>query len=97
MENPTKYFVLCVAYGSRYLAVVALTLAFLGFSSNGFAQTAAEHAAEAHARPIVNGRRVQPTPADMERRLRHHEQMLQAERNGSVRPTIAQPPDQRSR
>ena len=97
IKNPALRLGSRTVSASRHLlAAVAAIATLLDFSSNGLAQTAAEHAAQAHGRPIVNGRRVQPTPADVERRLRHHEQMLQAERDGSVRPQIAHP-DLRSR
>ena len=75
------------------LAALALSL---GSARSSFAQpaidgSAAAHAAQAHGQPIVDGHPVQPTPAVVEERMRHHEQMLEAERNGSVRPTVGQP------
>ena len=97
IKNPALRLSLWTVSASRHLmAAVAAIATLLDFSSNVLAQTAADHAAQAHGRPIVNGRRVQPTPADVERRLRHHAQMLQVERDGSVRPQIAHP-DLRSR
>ena len=81
--------------GFRHLIITAAAIAaVLGSTSSGFAQSAADHAAQAHGRPIVNGHPVQPTPDVVMKRLRHHEQMLQSERDGSVRPSIAQPLDQ---
>ncbi len=44
---------------SRLTMVLGL---MLGVTANGSAQTAADHAAQAHGRPIVNGKDIQPTP-----------------------------------
>ena len=79
----------------RSLAVLAALA--IGSAPNAVAQpttdqSAAEPAAQAHGHPIVDGHPVQPTPAVVEERMRHHEQMLEAERHGSVRPLAAQPP-----
>jgi len=73
----------------RLIVSAAVTLAS---ASGAFAQSAADHAALAHGQPIINGHPVQPNPGVVEERLRHHEEMLQAEQNGSVRPLIANPP-----
>lgn len=84
----------------RGLAVLALLVLAFGSAHSAFAQTASDgsaaaHAAQAHGQPIVDGHPVQPTPAVVEDRLRHHEQMLEAERNGSVRPTVEKSPTPR--
>jgi hypothetical protein len=77
---------------TRQLVVPAAFAITLAAASGAFAQSAADHAASAHGKPIVDGDPVQPTPSVVEERLRHHKEMLQAERNGSVRPTVANPP-----
>ena len=77
---------------TRYFLVFAALAITLAAPSNVFGQSAADHAASAHGKPIVNSHPVQPTPDVVDERLRHHEEMLQAERNGSVRPSIATPP-----
>jgi hypothetical protein len=60
----------------RLLTVLGL---MLGAPTIGSAQTAAEHAAQAHGDPIEDGKNIQPTPQVVERRLRHYRQMLKAE------------------
>jgi hypothetical protein len=77
---------------TRHILVFAALATTLAAASSAFAQSAADHAASAHGKPIVNGHPVQPTPGVVDERLRHHEEMLQAERNGSVRPLVATPP-----
>lgn len=78
--------------GTRYFLVFAVLAITLAAPSRVFAQSAADHAALAHGKPIVNSHPVQPTPDVVDERLRHHEEMLQAERHGSVRPAIGTPP-----
>jgi len=60
---------------------VAVGLLLLGVASDVRAQTAADHAALAHGHPIVGGKDIQPTPQVVQKRLRHHRLMLQAERD----------------
>ena len=74
------------------LAALAIGSATIAVAQPTTDQSAAEHAAQAHGHPIVDGHPVQPTPAVVEERQRHHQQMLEAERRGSVRPLAAQPP-----
>jgi hypothetical protein len=50
----------------------------LGGASAALAQSAADHAAQAHGSPIVQGHPVQPRPEVVEERWRHHEQSLGA-------------------
>lgn len=70
-----------------------LAAAWLVASENqGFAQSAAEHAAQAHGQPIVKGHPVQPRPDVVKERLRHHKEMLEAEKKGSVRPRTDKAP-----
>jgi hypothetical protein len=75
----------------RFLVFAALAIT-LAAPPRVFAQSAADHAALAHGKPIVNSHPVQPTPDVVDERLRHHEEMLQAKRHGSVRPVIGTPP-----
>jgi hypothetical protein len=50
------------------------------------AQPAADHAAQAHGRPIVHGHPVQPTPDAVKERWKHHEQSLKAKQPGPTHP-----------
>ena len=61
------------------MGLVVLTATLLSPASDGYAQSAADHAAQAHGKPIVNGRRTQPTPDVVQERLHHHELMLESE------------------
>jgi len=66
---------------TRFLAVLTATVAaFVPAASKGRAQSAADHAASAHGKPIVNGHDVQPTPDVVRERWRHHELMLKAQK-----------------
>ena len=65
----------------RLTIPTAISLMLLGITPNGSAQTPAEHAALAHGHPIVGGKDIQPTPQVVQERLRHHQLMLQAERD----------------
>lgn len=68
--------------GIHILRTVGMVLAVvLLIMPDVFAQTAADHAALAHGKPIVNGHNVQPTPAVVQERQRHYEMMRQSERN----------------
>lgn len=66
-----------------FVLLAAMAMAALPLTSNGFAQTAADHAALAHGKPIANGHPLQPTPEVVQKRRRHHEMMLQSEREQS--------------
>lgn len=48
-------------------------------------QTAADHAASAHGKPIVQGHDVQPTPNVVSERRRHHMLMLKAEKREAAK------------
>lgn len=67
--------------GGRRIPLLAFSLGTMAFwpISGGLAQTASDHAARAHGKPIVNGHPVQPSPKVVQERWRHHEQMLQSE------------------
>lgn len=70
----------------RILAVVTTTaVALLPVASEERAQSAADHAASAHGKPIVNGHDVQPTPDVVRERWRHHGLMLKAQRAEAAR------------
>ena len=58
--------------------LAAMAPAVLPAMSAGHAQSAADHAALAHGRAIINGHDVQPTPDVVRERWRHHELMLKA-------------------
>jgi hypothetical protein len=58
---------------------IAMMAVPLALASTAVAQTAADHEALAHGKPIVNGHPVQPTPDVVQERWRHHEMMLQSE------------------
>ncbi len=58
--------------------LTATAAAVLPAASAGHAQSAADHAASAHGKPIVNGYDVQPTPDVVRERWRHHELLLKA-------------------
>ena len=60
------------------LATLGALAASLPAAPPSPAQTAADHAAQAHGKPIVGGHEVQPTPTVVEERWRHHLLMLKA-------------------
>lgn len=60
--------------------LTATAAALLPVPSVARAQSAADHAASAHGKPIVNGHDVQPTPDVVRGRWRHHELMLKAQK-----------------
>lgn len=60
--------------------LTAIVFEVLPAISAGHAQSAADHAASAHGRPIINGHDVQPTPYVVRERWRHHELMLKAQK-----------------
>lgn len=74
---------------TRHLIVPVAATFTLAAPVGAVAQSAADHAALAHGKPIINGHPVQPTPGVVDERLRHHEEMLRAEQDGSVRPLVA--------
>ncbi len=84
-----------IVYWQRRLATVlrlgVVLGALFGATTGARGQTAAEHAAQAHGSPIVDGRNIQPTPRVVQRRLGHHRQMLKAEQNEATG-AAAKPP-----
>jgi hypothetical protein len=62
-------------YGLISAAAVGV---ILGGTSSVLAQSAADHAAQAHGSPIIHGHPVQPRPEVVEERWQHHEQSLGA-------------------
>ena len=73
------------------LTIVSIAVISLSLISNCIAQTAADHAAQAHGKPIVRGHPVQPTPDVVQERWRHHEEMLRSEDGQSTGTPSASP------
>lgn len=77
----------------RLIGLATMMAALLPPASAGRAQSAADHAALAHGKPIVGGHDVQPTPDVVRERWRHHELMLRAEAaaKGKSSPSAPEP------
>lgn len=73
------------------LIIFSIVVIPMALISNCLAQTAADHAAQAHGKPIVSGHPVQPTPDVVQERWRHHEEMLRSEQEQSTRTPSAAP------
>lgn len=83
--------------GPASIGSAALMAALLSLAAAASAQTAADHGALAHGKPIVDGRRVQPTPDVVQERWRHHELMLRSKRREAAPPDVAAPMPDTSR
>lgn len=63
------------------LVSIASATAILTSAAETRGQTAADHAALAHGKPIMQGHDVQPTPNVVSERWRHHLLMLDAKKH----------------
>jgi len=61
------------------LAVLGALAAVSAVARSSLAQTAADHVAQAHGKPITGGHDIQPTPSVKDERWRHHMMMLKAQ------------------
>jgi len=65
---------------SSGLWLIVFIAAVLTDTAETRGQTAADHAASAHGKPIVQGNDVQPTPDVVKERWRHHMLMLEEQK-----------------
>jgi hypothetical protein len=71
---------------SALIIATTIGVILLGCLPTALAQSAADHAAQAHGRPITQGHPVQPRPDVVEERWKHHEQSLKVKQAQPTNP-----------